>query len=79
MFEQFIFFIMNNTNSEKMKKDYKWVIRVLKSSKNFNHIVVTDRMIDNFLYKWRKDLTEKSINEFKGSYVKEKKMVLMNF
>ena len=79
MFEQFIFLIMKRTNSEKIKKDHEWVIRVLKSSKNFNHIVVTDRMIDNFLYKWREDLTEKSINKFKGLYVKEKKMVLMNF
>lgn len=79
MFEQFIFLIMKRTNSEKIKKDYEWVIRVLKSSKNFNHIVVTDRMIDNFFYKWRDNLTEKSINEFKGLYVKEKKMVLGNF
>ena len=50
-----------------------------KSSKNYNHIVVTDRMVDNFFYKWRMDLTEKSIIEFKGQYLKEKKMVLGNF
>lgn len=79
MFEQFIFLIMRKTNNEKIKKDYEWVIRVLKSSKNYNHIVVTDRMVNNFFYKWRMDLTEKSIIEFKGQYLKEKKMVLGNF
>lgn len=38
--------------------DYEWVIKILKSSKNLNHIHMSSKIFDFFLKKWYGILNE---------------------
>jgi hypothetical protein len=45
--------MINNLN-----KEFNWVRKVLLSSTNINHIVVSIKLFNNFLNKWRFDIDE---------------------
>lgn len=72
MFESTISFFKRYENRHKIEKDFEWLLKIVMSCENFNHIVVSNRVFDNFLYKWRHHLNEKDISDFSIIYERQK-------
>ena len=45
-----------------MENDFNWVIRILISSKNSQHIKISEKLFENFKKKWS-ELIEDSVND----------------
>lgn len=41
-----------------MVEEFNWVNKVLFSSENYNHLKCSDNLFNNFLKKWRFEMTE---------------------
>jgi hypothetical protein len=45
-----------------MENDFSWIIRILASSKNLQHIKVSEKLFENFKKKWS-EFIEDSVND----------------
>ena len=55
-----------------LQKEYEWVLKVLNSSLNEVQIKTTERLFENFLNKWSKDLSEERQLTFVSNFRKYK-------
>jgi hypothetical protein len=51
----------------------------VSSSKNFNHIVVSNRLFNVFSHKWRNHLSENKLKEYSFMFEQEKTMTIGQF
>lgn len=79
MFESTIYLLKKIEIKKKIQKDYDFVSRVVESSENFNHIVVSNRMFENFLHKWRFELNEEKKNSYSNNFLNVKSKTIENF
>ena len=42
----------------QISEEFNWVIKVLLSSKSYNHMKCCNNLFDNFINKWRFEMTE---------------------
>lgn len=54
-------------------KDFEFVLRVLDSSENSDHIKTTDRLFENFKNKWKKRMECYELVEYMFKYKVERK------
>ena len=63
----------------KVTEEFNWVRKVLSSSTNSNHIVVSLKLFNNFLNKWRFEMSEdtkiKLSNDFRVNFEEQNKKV----
>ena len=79
MFETTILFLKKYENRRKIEKDFEWVVKVVLSSTDFNHIGASNRVFKNFLHKWRNFITEKEKNEYNFVFEHEKSVSIGQF
>lgn len=69
----------------KVTEEFNWTRKVLSSSTNSNHIVVSLKLFNNFLNKWRFEMDQELKSTFSDDFYEdywiirrkvEKKMVL---
>jgi hypothetical protein len=79
MIESTISFIKKFDKRKKMEEDFDWVLKIVSSSQNFNHIVISNQLFTNFLHKWRNFMTEKQIKEYTFMFEHGKSMSIGQF
>lgn len=57
----------------KATKDFEFVLRVLKSSNNIEHIKTTDKLFENFKNKWKRKLECFELVDYMFKYKVERK------
>ncbi len=79
MFESTISFLKKYENRKNIEKDFEWVIKVLSSSTNFNHIGISNKIFIIFLHKWRNVISEKEKEEYIFVFEQEKLISIGQF
>ena len=64
---------------KKIEKDFKWVVKIVSSSENFNHIVISNRLFEAFTHKWRNHMTENQLKEYSFTFEQEKMITIGHF
>ena len=59
-------------------KDFEFVLRVLKSSNNIEHIKTTDKLFENFKNKWKKRMECFELVDYMFKYKVERKRTKKN-
>ena len=57
----------------KASKDFEFVIRVLNSSENSEHIKTTDKLFENFKNKWKRKMECFELVDYMFKYKVERK------
>ena len=59
-------------------KDFEFVLRVLHSSENSDHIKTTDKLFENFKNKWKKRMECYELVDYMFKYKVERKRNIKN-
>ena len=64
---------------KRAKKDFDYVLKVLESCKNHQHLIVTQKLFDNFKLKWENKLYDldyvTTLYTFDWEYKKKKNSI----
>lgn len=55
-----------------IQKDYSFVLKVLESCTKLEHLEASQKLFDNFIYKWISDLSEERTLKFNWNFQKNK-------
>ena len=55
-------------NFEKFKSEYEWVLNVLKSCENKDHLVTCTKLYNTLIHKWSSHLTISKIESFNSVF-----------
>lgn len=62
----------------KIKKDFEWVIEVLKSCKKVSQIGTSTNLLENFLTKWSRYISDVEKLNYYRKFRQEKNIVIDN-
>jgi hypothetical protein len=79
MIESTITLLKKFDKRKKIEEDFEWVIKIVSSSENFNHIVVSNRLFNVFSNKWRNHLSENKLKEYSFMFEQEKTITIGQF
>ena len=58
---------------KKAKKDFDYVLKVLESCKNHQHLIVTQKLFENFKKKWKGKIYDLDLISFMYNFESEYK------
>ena len=79
MIESTITLLKKFDKRKKIEEDFEWVIKIVSSSENFNHIVVSNRLFNVFSNKWRNHLSKNKLKEYSFMFEQEKTITIGQF
>lgn len=62
----------NNMENFKITNEYNWVLRVLNSCVNVSQVESSQNLMNNFMNKWKKTLTEEDKESYNYNFTSHK-------